>query len=497
MKFSHYTWDLYKQSESGRNAIAFFEYDSVFWNDVEVIKKYHSYLAQTINDREYTNLMQEFGEIASENREFNFKDFSEVRACFEDYLEQGVFYEYDDEKTYLIEPKDYQLFLEYNLIMSFYFYAIAYDFTFPNLFIYRFFDLNKIADTFDIELPKLPKKSNYKARCMYYMDLCEVFYKFRIKNGLSPNELCAFLYDFAPNFVEKDSSEMPKPSQAWFIGGIKGKDDLENAFWQANSETKKGDILVHYETSPVSAVTHIWQAQTNGVIDPFFYYYANSYLTNGVEVPNITLKELQKDEYFSKHPLIRKNFQGVNGWAISNEDYTNLLRLIKEKGFDIDMLPTPHAPEPPKGIEIHNERDVEVKLLEYYLIQVGYIENRDFIRQLPIRAGRGNRVYPDYALHYNATKGYETAKILIEAKHHLKSNQDLEEAFKQARSYANILESEKIIICDKYGMTIYQKQGSFDRNNYTKIYWEGLKNPDEFNKLKRIFKKQQEIKLQK
>ncbi|MFJ1473996.1 hypothetical protein ACILE9_06995 [Capnocytophaga cynodegmi] len=62
---------------------------------------------------------------------------------------------------------------------------------------------------------------------------------------------------------------------------------------------------------------------------------------------------------------------------------------------------------------------------------------------MPIRSGRGNRIYPDYALHYNVTKGYETAKILIEAKHHLKSNQDLEEAFKQARSYANILESEK------------------------------------------------------
>ncbi|GJQ07476.1 hypothetical protein CAPN010_16340 [Capnocytophaga cynodegmi] len=488
MQFSHYTWDLYKQSELGKKAITFFEYDSVFWNDVEVIKKYHFYLAQIINDREYTNLMQEFGEIASENREFNFKDFSEVRACFENYLEQGVFYEYDDEKTYLIEPKDYQLFLEYNLIMSFYFYAIAYDFTFPNLFTYRFFDLNKIVDTFDIKLPKIPKKSDYKARCMYYIDLCEVFYNFRIKNNLTPNELCAFLYDFAPNFVEKDNSEIPKPSQAWFIGGKIAEDEFltSDMLWQCNAETKKGDILVHYQTSPISAITHIWRSKVDGVRDPFFYYYANSYLTDCIEIPRITLKELQADEYFSTLPIVRKKFQGVNGWAISNQDYVNLLRLIRQKGSDVDTLPMPHAPEPPKGIEIHNERDVEVKLLEYYLNQVGYIENRDFIRQLPVRAGRGNRIYPDYALHYNATKGYETAKILIEAKHHLKSNQDLEEAFKQARSYANILESEKIIICDKYGMTIYQKQGSFDRNNYTKIYWEGLNNPDEFNQFKQI-----------
>ena len=41
MKLSKYVWDLYKQSENGKNTIDFFEYDNVFWNDVEVIKKYN------------------------------------------------------------------------------------------------------------------------------------------------------------------------------------------------------------------------------------------------------------------------------------------------------------------------------------------------------------------------------------------------------------------------------------------------------------------------
>lgn len=77
----------------------------------------------------------------------------------------------------------------------------APEFFFPNIFIYRFFDLHKIADMFEIDLPSIPKKSNYKARCMYYWSLCEVFYRFRAENELSPAELCAFLYDFAPNFM--------------------------------------------------------------------------------------------------------------------------------------------------------------------------------------------------------------------------------------------------------------------------------------------------------
>jgi len=153
------------------------------------------------------------------------------------------------------------------------------------------------------------------------------------------------------------------------------------------------------------------------------------------------------------------------------------------------VLPTLQAPEPPQGIELHNERDVEVKLLEYYLNQIGYSENKDFIRQLPIKAGRGNRIYPDYALHYDNKRGYEKAKILIEAKYHLKNNKEIEDAFKQARSYANLLESEKIILCDKYGLIIYMKKGSFDRYNYEKIYWNDLQNPDVYNKFVNMLKK--------
>lgn len=79
--------------------------------------------------------------------------------------------------------------------------------------------------------------------------------------------------------------------------------------WQSNMDTKRGDILIHYETSPVSAITCLWIAQTDGVIDPFFHYYSNTYIGDRIVIPNISLKELKADIYFSNHPLVRKNFQ--------------------------------------------------------------------------------------------------------------------------------------------------------------------------------------------
>lgn len=196
------------------------------------------------------------------------------------------------------------------------------------------------------------------------------------------------------------------------------------------------------------------------------------------------MKELQADEYFSKHPLIRKKFQGVNGWPMSSEDYSELLRIIKAKGFDIDTLPKLYAPTLPQNISIEIERDVEQQLLEPLLNSMGWYENKDFIRQLPIQAGRGHRIFPDYALHYGNKPNEERAKVLIEAKLCMRNNKEREEAYLQARSYARLLNSSVIVLCDKDYLIVYEKKDSFDRDRYKKYCWGDFENPDTFNELK-------------
>ena len=203
-----------------------------------------------------------------------------------------------------------------------------------------------------------------------------------------------------------------------------------------------------------------------------------------MNIPHITLKELQTDEYFSKHPLVKKNFQGVNGCSVNGEDYSELIRMIVTKGFDIEVLPKLYAPILPKDIIIEYEHDVEQLLLEPLLNSMGWYENKDFIRQLPIQAGRGHRIFPDYALHYDNKPDEEKAKVLIEAKLHMKNNQDIEAAFLQARSYAQLLESSVIVLCDKVGLIVYEKKDSFDRDRYKKYHWIEFENPDVFNELK-------------
>ena len=481
MKFSTYTWQLYKQSDQGKAAIAAFtpECEDDCYN---VFIKYNP--GFTGDKDTYTELLETAYVWASD---WEIDSLEDAKDAFTFIVNHGLRMEGQD----VIFPQEYDFILLIISPLSFGLYNSS-KFFIPNFFQYNFYALKKLVDYFELELPDYPKKSNYRARCMYYWELCEMFYKFRMDNDLSPEELCAFIYDFAPNVIgEQPIAELPEPTNAWFIGGVLQNEDKDPNYvssWQANSETKRGDILIQYETAPISAITAIRIATTDGIIDPFFHWYTWAHMSQYTAIPPITLKELRSDPYFSTHPLIRKSFQGVNGWQITGQDYNELLRIIQTKGGDMNKLPRLYVPPAPIVENVKRERDVEVELLEYYLGKVGFVEGRDYRRQLPIHAGRGHRIFPDYALHYDETPDYKRARVLIEAKLEMKNNAQIEACFKQAYSYAKLLESSVIVLCDKNCLMIYEKKDSFDRDRYTKIYWGELESSDKFNELKNFLK---------
>ena len=76
----------------------------------------------------------------------------------------------------------------------------------------------------------------------------------------------------------------------------------------------------------------------------------------------------------------------------------------------------------------------------------------------------------------------------LKQKKHCKKQiyRDIEEAFLQARSYARLLLSQIIVLCDRYCLLVYKSNdGVFDRSRYEKYYWGDLKRVELFNKLKK------------
>lgn len=142
--------------------------------------------------------------------------------------------------------------------------------------------------------------------------------------------------------------------------------------------------------------------------------------------------------------------QGINGRNIPKKYYDHLLALLEKKGQDISLLPKLEN-DNIELLELTNERDVEVHLLEPLLIKIGYQEN-DWMRQMKLRMGRGDRVYPDYVIFPNDERNNESGYWIWEAKYTISSHRQLEEDFGQAKSYALRLRSKGLGLISKEGV---------------------------------------------
>lgn len=345
--------------------------------------------------------------------------------------------------------------------------------------------LEKIAHEFEIELPPIPIKKDYRGRFYYYGDICETLLDFRVKHNMSLYELCAFLYDFAikyiggiDSYIIKDLSE---PKSAFFIGGSKDDQFFSDSpdtitCWQCHHETLAGDMIVMYLRTPVSAVDSVWRSVPIGFNDPFFYYYRCTYIANPVKIKQITLKQLQKDEIFKNIPLVRKNMQGINGVEIKPSEYNHLMDLVKAEVPRLEFIIT-NGDE-----EFVNEKDIENKLIKPLIKKLDYSEEA-YLQQLYMEIGNHNHVLiPDFVLLPVTTRGHQSAFAIIEAKHHIANQKAMEEAKIQARSYAVQLKAKYSVIASKDKVWVFDPEDDFTKDIFSAT-WNELNAPDVFSKL--------------
>lgn len=483
-------WLDYKDGRRGQKTIPEFEkaasVDVTLDEQLAIIKRIDPNFIENFGEKDEKWLSNNLESFYNDLTSFT---FSEIPTTIEEAID---FYE---GYTTMVDSS-YKESVINNLQITLNLYAICPKFFFPNLFVMNFIALQKFFDKYSLELPKIPSRTDWKGRCMYYMEISKIVYQFRIDNELSPAELCALMFEYAQGHVDVQEESLPEPSQAWLIGGASG-DGEKNAnyrFWQANPDTKRGDILIHYEKYPIKAITAVWRAEENGIVDPLFYYYSNTYAGHKIDVPHITLDELKNDEFF-RNPLspvaklINKNFQGVNGWTVSGEDYKHFLDLWKAKEFDTSKLPKLYAPELPDGVIIVHESDVSNQLLRPTLNSMGWTEGVDYKPEVHFKAGRGSAKRPDFCLHVTGEGDDLEAKVIFECKLYMKNGKEIEANFTQGRSYAKWGNAQVFVLCDKVQILVYERQnGSFDRNKFKKFYWKEVMggNPDKFNELKKL-----------
>lgn len=337
----------------------------------------------------------------------------------------------------------------------------------------RFYIIQQNCEQLGIELPKFPQTHDYKAAVMWYYDLCAVFNAFQRKFDMTDAEFCACLYGLAAALKDDEEKKpFPRPTNVWITGA--DKDDIKaleksmenDSLWACNENTRRGDIVVLYAVAPNSCIHSIWRADSEGTFNPFDYYQNRTRVSEGVKVSRISLKELKDDPEFGQWPALGNNLQGLNGKKITNKLYFALLRMIEAKGDDISKIPVPYETEVWTPIHRASEKHVEEEVLIPFLKKLGYVEG-DWDRQLRMKSGRKEeREIPDFVFFPHGPKQFENAPLLIEAKWIMKSEKDRTDAFRQALSYARMLEAPIFGICDEERIIVYEKQknGGFSYN---------------------------------
>jgi hypothetical protein len=346
---------------------------------------------------------------------------------------------------------------------------------------------------FSLALPPAPGKRDLLGRALYYGQLNQAFHEFQQAYGLTVVEMCAFLYDFAPRVVEEEEDDLPTPSKAWLlVGGAGGESDFEwleaateasAAHWQGNINTRRGDVLLMYIVSPHKRIHSIWRALTDGFVDPFFHYHSTVWICHPTKAMPVTFAEMKAHPLLSQHAAVKTHMQGPSGRPLTVEEYDAILEIMAAKGQDISALPRPQAIPLSPSIKLDDERDVEVQLIEPLLERLGYTPD-DWVRQMTIRMGRGERNYPDYVFDAKQERGEESAQMILESKFRISGGKELREAYYQAKSYALRLEAQWLVIAARDGVWVYPRhRGSFSLNHYHFYDWLGLSHPDKLHQL--------------
>lgn len=513
-KISKINWGLFKDSPKGQEAIAKFSKlssaDCSTEEMLSIAKSFSPLFFCNVTRKEeegFLKILQEFDDVISETLPESFNGEEELWNYYS-WLLKG-FVTDENQQFEDIPQSKFKYILQDNIFLSTILHAYLPNYYIPNFFVLQFLYLNRFAKKYELDLPKVPNRSDYKNRCLYYIEICKILRQFRDENGFeSPADFCAFLYGYElPLIKEEMESEYsaPKPKQpenAWILVGNygEGEKNMNHGLWQANQFTIKGDVLLFYEKSPVKKLNAIWTALEDGVVDPFFHYYSYTIIGDKIEIPNdkaISFDDFKNCEYFKNRSkegnYVSKNFQDVSGWAVTSSDYKEIKRMLEDKGFNTSVLPSLYEPKKLTGVNIELEADVSNKLLVPLLEEMGWKRDVDFKAEVEFPAGHSTTGHkmekrPDFCLHISGSGSQLTAKVVIEVKFWMKDVNEINGAFDQGVSYAKWGEAKVLVLCDKNQIRVYErdKDGKFDKDKRNLFRWEEMENLEKRNVLKRM-----------
>lgn len=483
MEFRKFMLDDFLNGQEGQNCWTFFSHFAREFDDRDKSSRFYSFVTGLVNGEGYARSAFERASV------FDYGD--EAFASFDAF--------YDDMRSSFAdantarEMQDWIPFISVQLFLKFPEYAIPY------LIPRHFYKLEVLCKEFGIKLPRMPGKNDHVARFRYYFDLCRVLHDFRCRCEMSPTEFCVFLYGYAMRFVDEIIQSHVMRNKMIFllyaspidreIFLSRELDPNEITIWQGRPEMMPGDIVLMYERAPRSCFSSVWRVVTPGFDDPFDVNSGKVFIGEHVDIPEISFAEFSKNVVWAENPLIAAHMQNGAGRACSIGEYRALIGMIQDKDPDFDVSRLPPVPVEenyiPDGLVL--EHDVEVKLLEPLLGQLGF-GCKDWTKQFNIRINRENTSRPDYVIYLDESGSAPTAKYVFEAKLTIPTKRQLRKDHGQALTYGNLLQSDAVALVAREGLWVSKREDRFDLEKVDFISWSNMQDAQALLALREVFK---------
>ena len=306
----------------------------------------------------------------------------------------------------------------------------------------------------EFEALEFDKVGSGKRRFDNYLKLNKSL--FDLANRLWPDIQCPYyhisflLYDCIGSlFIEYSDY-----NRYWIIAasedGFEVLNKEEKIGWSGKKGMQQGDKVFVYKTSPVSAITDIFEVEQ----EPYFDQVSSwggfwVDIKRICKIPPIAFSEMRKDPVLSDWWVVKKQFTGTITDPVSFSIYNRFLELIPDDiKIKHQLKPEPVAEHGVSGM-FDSEHDFEDKVVTPLLKRFDI----KYDRQHTCRFYAGTQTVKgrvDYVL-YRKNKPY----TLIENKLRIINDVELQKAVNQAKSYALQLGVERFVVASPEGYWFY------------------------------------------
>lgn len=152
MRFNQYLWNLYKNSSEGESVITAFSDRKEWMEEERLFEKYNPKIKDSFNSEMICEILEDFWCYkVSEHEETELLSLEEAGKLYEEIISTGLIIESEQ----VLKIDDFDRMLEYIPFLSMELNNLFGEYFFPYIYVDEFYQLTRLADYFEIELPPI------------------------------------------------------------------------------------------------------------------------------------------------------------------------------------------------------------------------------------------------------------------------------------------------------------------------------------------------------